>query len=75
MMPASALTAILAAACPNDEVAPRTTSSWPLSISRLRKRHVQAVVYVSGIAAASSAHDRSASISATFEVGARVTSA
>src|SRR5262245_4162960 len=38
-----ALTAILSAARPNEEVAPRMTSNCPRSISRLRNRQVQAV--------------------------------
>jgi hypothetical protein len=38
-----ALTAILSAAWPNEEVAPRMTSNCPFSISRLRNRQVQAV--------------------------------
>jgi hypothetical protein len=40
---APALTAILRAAWPKDEVAPRMTSVWPEAISRLRNKHVQAV--------------------------------
>src|SRR5437870_12708954 len=43
MIRAPALTAILSAAWPNDEVAPRITSVWSLVISRLRKRQVHAV--------------------------------
>jgi len=38
-----ALTAILSADWPNEEVPPRMTSSCPFSISRLRNRQVQAV--------------------------------
>ena len=40
---------------PKDDVAPRISRVWPLAISRLRNRQVQAVAYVSGMAA-SSAH-------------------
>ncbi len=40
---APAFTAMLSAAWPNDDVAPRITSVWPLAISRLRNRQVQAV--------------------------------
>src|SRR5262249_41921596 len=69
-----ALAAMFSAAWPNDDVAPRITRGWPLAISRLRNKQVQAVAYVSGIAA-SSAHDRSDSIAATFVIGARVYSA
>jgi hypothetical protein len=69
-----ALTAILSADWPKDDVAPRMTSNCPFVISRLRNRQVQAVAKVSGIAA-SSAHGSSASIMATFDTGARVYSA
>src|SRR5262249_46487165 len=69
-----AFTAMLSAAWPNDDVAPRITSVWPLPISRFRKRHVHAVGEGSGIAAGS-AHDRFASIFATLLTGARVCSA
>ena len=40
---APALTAILSAAWPNEEVAPRMHEQLPLLISRLRNRQVQAV--------------------------------
>ena len=43
MTRAPALTAMLTAAWPKDEVAPRITSVWPSAISRLRNRQVQAV--------------------------------
>jgi hypothetical protein len=48
---------MLTAACPKDDVAPRITSVCPSAISRLRNKQVQAVAYVSGMAARSD-HDR-----------------
>jgi hypothetical protein len=74
MTRAPALTAMLTAACPKDEVAPRITRVCPRAISRLRNRQVHAVAYVSGMAARS-AHDRSDSMAATFDTGARANSA
>jgi hypothetical protein len=65
---------MLTAACPKDDVAPRITSVCPRTISRLRNKQVQAVAYVSGMAARS-AHDRFDSMAATFHTGARVYSA
>ena len=69
-----ALTAILMAAWPKEEVPPRMSNVWPLAISRLRNKQVQAVAYVSGIAA-NSAQDRLDSIRATLDTRARVYSA
>jgi hypothetical protein len=71
---APASTAILSAASPKDEVAPRITSICPFVSSRLRKRQVQAVAYDSG-SAASASHGRSDSICATPVASARVYSA
>src|SRR4029077_237930 len=74
MMWAPASAAMLRAARPKAEVAPRITRVWPSLISKLRCRHVQAVAYDSGITANSS-HDRSVLMGTTLVAGGHVYSA
>src|SRR5262245_48232945 len=70
---APAWAAMFSAAWPSAEVAPRSTSAWPLLSSRFRCRQVQAVAYDSGIAA-SSAQGSFVSIATTFDGHGRVLS-
>ena len=74
MTRAPAATAILTAAWPNDEFAPRITTVCPAEILRLRKRQVQAVANVSG-SAANWDHGSSESMSVTLAARTRVYSA
>ena len=74
MTRAPAATAILTAAWPNDDVAPRMTMVWPAPSFRLWKRQVHAVANVSG-SAANCDHGKSDSMRATLAARTRVYSA